>query len=189
MTRKRIEDQQLCSIRRIDDDGWMTTMNKSDRNMHEEIDQMERWLSGYPTPAPSRECVQRARIAARQTLHEQHAVGAPSRWHIWHGSLVAAAAIFLAIGIGWYSRTIEEPSGWAMADRDLPWALPERSEEITLRLASLDEDLREVEDWFSDVSTSASGAAMYELMEEALSAPDEQPQSRGRDAVLTQELS
>lgn len=76
-----------------------------------------------------------------------------------------------------------------MADRDLPWALPERSEEITLRLVSLDEDLREVEDWFSYVSTSASGAAMYELIEEALSAPDEQPQSLGHDAVLTQELS
>ncbi len=155
-------------------------MNKSDYHTQKEIEKLERWLSGFETPAPSSEVVRLAKSAARRELHGQLATASIGKWKAWHGSIAAAAAILLAVGIGWYSQSFDVSRGTNDGMGDAIWtfaSLPERSQEDTIRLAHLDEALMDVETWTTDLAWGADGASMYELMEEALTESDEEPQS------------
>jgi hypothetical protein len=145
-------------------------MNEIDSKMKEEIAAGEQWLAGFSAPSPSPAALERTRQAVQgELLRMQSGRLAAPRWAAWHGAFAAAAAIALAVTIGWYSFETAQPSGntgTARTDSLLAWSA-DAQEEVT-RFASLDEGLSDLEEWSAEQPWAANGASLYEAIEGTL---------------------
>jgi hypothetical protein len=138
-------------------------MNGFDRQLEREIAAGERWLSGFATPHPSADAVDRAQRAARAALARSDRVRAGKRWATWQGVLGVAAMLALAVTVGWYSSVEYDAVSNAVAVADLQW--PDQTKEEATQFALLDDGLAELEAWSLDESALPSGTDLYEAME------------------------
>ncbi len=139
--------------------------------MLEEIADDERWLAGFATPGPSPHAVADAKRAARRELGR---VRGETRWRRWLGVLSAAAAIALAVGVGWRSMSWFEGSQPAIASADpLPAWVSQAIEESSTTFRELDLGVGELEQQAVDGSWQSGGAALYEAIEDAFTESDD----------------
>src|SRR5262245_56358065 len=79
-------------------------MSESDRNMLEQIERGERWLAGISTPGPSADVIARVKGAVgRELARGQKPAAHQWRWPAGLGAIATAAAITLAVWVGWQS--------------------------------------------------------------------------------------
>lgn len=146
-------------------------MNEQNRETLEELDRNERWLAGFSTPGPSAESIRRAKAAASDAFSRLDVEQARPSPKPWHGVLAAAATIALAVGIGWYGTRLDAPGPARMTLADAESILPGltgESDEGAVQLAYFDENLSELEAWSTDESWDASGASLFEAMNDVL---------------------
>lgn len=135
-------------------------MSDADRNMLNEIAEGEAWLAPFGTPAPSADLLLRVKRAVRSELAASPASARRLvRLRAWHGSVVAAAALALSVGVAWYSTRLPAPDPAVMSvtakDRQLEkeiealFAVSFGAEDT---LADL-ESMTESEDWSLDETT------------------------------------
>ncbi len=143
-------------------------MNEQDRQI-EEIEVHEAWLAGFKSPAPSAEAVTRAKQAARREAARMLGTISTRSWKSWQGVLGAAAAIALCVTVGWFAvdRTVPTQP-LAAVEAEVQQLLPESARQETVQLASMDDDMTDLEEWSSEQRWSAGGASMYHALEDAL---------------------
>lgn len=144
-------------------------MDPFDRQKLEEITHGERWLAEFPPPFVSEESLARIRRAVRQELSLRGSEAAERGRSAWQGVAVSAAAILLAVTIGWYSVQSETGApAWELADSDFV----EEISDTFVTFAAIDAEVTSLETVDDERVWVLSGAALYEAMEGALSEPE-----------------
>ncbi len=162
-------------------------MSELDANVNDEIADGERWLAGFQTPEPSRECVQRVKAAVRSEVGRAGPRDAAGRWVWWHGALSAAASIALAVTVGWHSTRhhCSVPAGLAQGDAMSAWS--DETWQDAVALGDLEDELSDLETWTSDDAWDADGAVLYEaldgVLQEVVDGDDDLGASIGRSPL------
>lgn len=154
-------------------------MNEQDQQL-DEIEAHEAWLAGFKTPSPSAEAVNRAKQAARRELARLHGAGTVRSWKSWQGVLGAAAAIAMCVTVGWMAVNRTVPTQpLAAVEAEVQQLLPESAGQETVQLASMDDDMTDLEEWSSEQRWSAGGASMYHALEDAFNEDSSSEPARG----------
>jgi hypothetical protein len=155
-------------------------MSEFDRQMQDEIAADERWLATFDTPPPSAETIDRLQQVMHDELELKRRRSLTGQRASWHGVLAAAAAIALAVTIGWHStrRHTSEPYSPSQNEFASSW-LAERQQDA-LAMSDLDDQLSELEAWSVEETWGLGGASLFGALEEALDdLPDESPAETG----------
>ncbi|HVP11564.1 MAG TPA: hypothetical protein VMV94_10295 [Phycisphaerae bacterium] len=144
-------------------------MTPFDNEMQDEIVAGEQWLSGFATPSPAPDALQRTKRAVQSELARRQTTRSAARhWAAWHGVVAAAASITLAVTVGWYSfHKYEGPVARVLKEEPLVAWSTEALEQAA-RLDVLDEGLSDLEELSADQPWALSGASMYDALEGAL---------------------
>lgn len=138
-----------------------------DHKMLDEIKEGEHWLATIADAPPPRNHIERIKRAVHAELGHTRANATGQRWAVWHGALASAAAIALAVTVGWLSSvTLVSPTGNIVAETVTTW--PDETEQEVVTLAYLDEGLSDLETWTEEQAWDVDGTTMYEAFEEAL---------------------
>lgn len=137
-------------------------MDRTDRNIRDDIAENERWLAGFETPPASRALLDKLKQSMRAELTRQKQQRGRRRWSAWQGAAASAAMILLAVGVGWLS-TQATPS-----PADAPLARID-AEEITASLEAMSVG-DSYTDWGSadDDTWTVSATALYDDWEAAM---------------------
>jgi hypothetical protein len=162
-------------------------MSDSDRNNLNEMERGERWLAAIPTPPPSADSIDRVKRAVRDELRRQSPV-VHRRWSAPYGALAAAAAIALAVWVGWVAtrKTPNAPLQIANAGNSGSQSRPIHvddesvapSDESVAMANDIEEKLTSLEDWSGDETWDLTGHSLSEAMDEIFSDPVKENQSR-----------
>lgn len=142
-------------------------MNEDDRLRRVEIDEGERFLAGFPTASPSPSAVAHIKLAIRAEL--ARGIQPPTRsWATWHGVLAAAAALAIAVTVGWLSARQHGPASLVATDAEpeSSWLADTNREAVAL--TDLEKQLSALEAWSEDNAWDVSGTALYETLHNAL---------------------
>jgi hypothetical protein len=150
-----------------------------DPRMLSEVERGERWLSAFPTPAPSEDSIRRAKRAVRDELLRKSV--AARRWSASYGALAAAATLALAVWAGWYAtrNVTNAPLQVVQSDGSgIPRRLAQVDDEViapsddSLAMANdIEETLISLENWSDDATWDLSGRSLSEAMDEIFSEP------------------
>lgn len=132
-------------------------------NLEREIAESERWLRQFETPSPSSKALANLKDVLTVEMGRDRVGGraAPMRrFSGLHGSLAAAAALLLAIGVGWYSDPGQGRSAWTTAETGEPIPLSVDASEQLSRYSDWERELSALEsesldDVLSDVREAA----------------------------------
>lgn len=132
-------------------------------NLEREIAEGERWLRQFETPSPSPKAIANLKKVLTAEMGSDRVGGraAPMRrFSGWHGTLSAAAALLLAIGVGWYSLPGQGRSSMTAAETGEPIPLSADVTEQLSRFSDWERELSALEsesldDVLSDVRESA----------------------------------
>lgn len=144
-------------------------MNKTEHNFNfDEIQQGEEWLAGVATPTPSARAITSTKAAMRaEFVRLGHRSVGVVRWHAWHGALAAAACIALCVTVGWrMNASSNRGNPVELVSRVVTW--PEEAETQLFALSEIDESLSAIEESASDAIDTADGAALYEVLSNAV---------------------
>lgn len=133
-------------------------------NLEREIAEGERWLRQFETPSPSPKVIASLKDILTAELGSDR-VGeraAPMRRISgWHGSLAAAAALLLAIGVGWYSLPGPGRSSLTAAETGEPIPLSIDTTEQLSRYSDWERELSALEsESLDDVLSGVREAAL-----------------------------
>jgi hypothetical protein len=158
-------------------------MNDFEPKLQDEITAGEKWLSGFSTPSPSSDAMERTRRAVRGELSRPKLAHFATRhWAAWRGAAAAAAVMVLAVTIGWLSfETGTRPAPVASLTDPLPLWSNEIREDST-RFAGLDDNLSDLEEWSADQPWAVNGASLYDTLEGVLG--DDTTKSTGDTGAL-----
>lgn len=155
-------------------------MSEIDPNILSQIERDERWLAGMKTPAPSDECIAHIKRAVHEELRRGSAT-THRRWWAGYGVFAAAAAIALAVWIGWPAAqsTPSITQAPAIVKRSAPAIAPVVAEtepaiatDDSLALVNeIDDTLSTLEDWSQDSAWDLSGKSLAEALDDVFSEP------------------
>jgi len=163
-------------------------MSELDQNRIDDIEQGERWLATLATPAPSADCQARVRQAVHAELRRRQSCTTQQRWSPTTGIFAAAAAIALAVGVGWYAKQSMPPDSAAPqiaarspspSYKDTGIAISvdtggvaEADGEPSLAMSSqLDDNLKTLEEWSKDSTWDLTGSSLSAALDEVYSMP------------------
>ncbi|QDV91908.1 hypothetical protein RAS2_30160 [Phycisphaerae bacterium RAS2] len=133
-------------------------------NLEREIAESERWLRQIETPSPSPKAIANLKEVLTAEMGSDRVGGraAPMRrFSGWHGSLAAAAALLLAVGIGWYSFSGHGRSALATAETGEPIPLSADASEQLSRYSDWERELSALEsESLDDVLSGVRDAAL-----------------------------
>lgn len=138
-------------------------MDPFDNKLLDEIAEGERWLAGHAPPAVSDETLDRIRRAARAELARTHPC--VRGWAAWQGAAASAAAILLAVTVGWFSTQTPTAPAWDLGDL----AFAEENGSSIETFDAIDADVASLETVDEDDRWAVSGAALYDALDSALS--------------------
>jgi hypothetical protein len=101
-----------------------------------------------------------------ELAHGIRAVDRP--WATWQGVFAAAAALAIAVTIGWQSASQYGAASntWADSDWDSSWLSDTNHDAVVL--TDIETNLSALEKWSSDDSWEANGSKFYETVNDAL---------------------
>ncbi|MCA9256662.1 MAG: hypothetical protein KDA33_13530 [Phycisphaerales bacterium] len=140
-------------------------MEDKNFDMLREIEESERWLAGFESPAPSVEAMAGLKRAVRDELAARRGRQFAMKWRAWHGALAAAAMLVISVGVVRYATVHTAPSSFVSV-QDALALLPDVPDvETSIEVSTLDElgEMSIGESW------ALSGSSMYETFEDALS--------------------
>ncbi len=133
-------------------------------NLEREIAEGERWLRQFETPTPSSKALANLKdvLIVEMGRDRMGVRAAPMRrFSGLHGSLAAAAALLLAVGIGWYSVPGQGRSAWTTAETGEPIPLSVDASEQLSRYSDWERELSALEsESLDDVLSGVREAAL-----------------------------
>jgi hypothetical protein len=144
-------------------------MNEFEHKLQNEIAAGEKWLSGFSTPSPSSDALERTKRAVRAELcRPQLAHFATRHWAAWRGVIATAAVMTLAVTIGWLSFETNPPRTPPTTPMAAAPSWPSEIQEDSTRFAGLDDNLSDLEEWSADRPWAVNGASLYDTLEGVL---------------------
>ncbi len=155
-------------------------MSEFDRQMQDEIAADERWLALFDTPPPSGETIDRLEQVMGDELELERGRSSSGRRASWPGVLAAAAAMALAVTIGWHSARRHTSGPYSPGQNEFASSWLAEKQQDAVAMSDFDEQLSELEAWSVEETWDLSGASLYGALEDALNdLPDESPAETG----------